>query len=63
MLLADNRRARAADLGFRPLADTIRDTLEWDRQGGAQPTERPIHATPITRDREAALLAQRAAPA
>jgi len=29
MLLANNRRAVAAGLTFRPLADTIRATLEW----------------------------------
>ena len=56
MLLADNRRACAAGLTFRPLADTIRDTLDWDRREGAQPTERQIRATPMTREREAALL-------
>jgi len=56
MLLADNRRAVAAGLTFRPLADTIRDTLEWDRAEGAQPTNRPIRATTITAAREAELL-------
>jgi 2'-hydroxyisoflavone reductase len=60
MLLADNRRARAAGLAFRPLADTIRDTLEWDRREGAMPIDRPIRATPITRERERALLATHA---
>jgi 2'-hydroxyisoflavone reductase len=56
MLLADNRRAVAAGLTFRPLADTIRATLEWDRTEGAQPTERPIRATTMTPEREAELL-------
>src|SRR6185369_8117276 len=27
----DNRKAVAAGLAFRPLADTVRDTLAWDR--------------------------------
>jgi 2'-hydroxyisoflavone reductase len=31
MLLADNRRAIAAGLKFRPLDDTIRATLAWER--------------------------------
>ena len=57
-LLGDNRRALAAGLMFRPLADTIRATLEWDRAEGAQPTERPLRVTPLTPEREAALLAR-----
>ena len=56
MLRADNRRAIAAGLTFRPLPNTIRATLEWDRAGGAQTTERPIRATTMTREREAELL-------
>jgi len=60
MLLADNRRAITAGLRFRPLAETIRDTLEWDREEGAQPTERPIRVTPILPEREVDLLARHA---
>jgi 2'-hydroxyisoflavone reductase len=56
MLLADNRRAIAAGLTFRPPADTIRDTLEWDRTEGAQPAERTARVTPMTAEREAELL-------
>src|SRR5439155_332752 len=47
MLLADNRRAVAAGLTFRPLGDTIRVTLDWDRQEGAVRNNLPIRVTPI----------------
>jgi 2'-hydroxyisoflavone reductase len=57
MLLADTRRARAAGLTFRPLAETILDTLTWDRAEGAQPADKTARVTPITREREAAILA------
>jgi hypothetical protein len=57
MLRADVSRAVAAGLRFRPIEETVRDTLAWDRAEGAQPTERPIHVTPLTREREAELLA------
>ncbi len=37
----DNAKAMAAGLTFRPLADTIRDTLQWAlHERGAQPYER-----------------------
>jgi 2'-hydroxyisoflavone reductase len=45
----DNRRALKAGLKFRPLAETIRDTLAWDRAAGT-PQSGPDRA------REAALL-------
>jgi len=59
MLLADNQRAVAAGLTFRPLADSIRATLEWDRQEGVPQTKSPIRVTPLAREREAELLARR----
>jgi 2'-hydroxyisoflavone reductase len=59
LLLADNRRAVATGLTFRPLADTIRATLEWDRQEGGLLGKSPIRVTPITREREAELLTRR----
>ncbi len=34
---ADVSRAVAAGLPFRPLADTVADTLEWERERGAAP--------------------------
>ena len=57
MLLADNRRAVAAGLNFRPLADTIRATAQWDRREGAAGHDLPIRVTPIASEREAKLLA------
>jgi 2'-hydroxyisoflavone reductase len=59
MLLADNRRAVAAGLTSRPIAETIQATLEWDRQEGASPGKSSIRVTLITREREAELLAGR----
>jgi 2'-hydroxyisoflavone reductase len=58
MLLADNRQAVAAGLTFRPLTDTIRATLEWDRREGAHGHDAPIRVTPIAPEREAELLAR-----
>ena len=58
MLLADNRRAVAAGLTFRPLADTVQATLAWDRETGGAPADSPIRVTPMTPEREAELLAQ-----
>lgn len=60
LLLADNRRALAAGLSFRPLADTVRAALEWDRREGGAPADSPIRVTPLTPEREAELLAGRA---
>jgi len=59
MLLADNRRAVAAGLAFRPVEDTIRATLAWDRARGGAPGTSPHRAIPITREREAEILAGR----
>ena len=61
MLLADNRRAVAAGLTFRPLADTIRATLEWDRREGAHGHDASIRVTPIAPEREIELLVKLAA--
>jgi len=57
MMLADNRRAVAAGLAFRPLTDTIRATLTWDRCEGARGNDAPIRVTPIAPEREIELLA------
>jgi 2'-hydroxyisoflavone reductase len=59
MMSADNSRAVAAGLTFRPIVDTARATLEWDRAYGAAVPPSPIRVTPLTREREAALLAER----
>lgn len=51
LVRADCRKALAADLRFRPLSETVRDTLAWDR---ARPAgERHAGLAP---DRETALL-------
>ena len=47
---ADSSRARAAGLAFRPLEETVRDTLAWSLEAGEQ---RPT----LTREREAEILA------
>ena len=58
LFLGDNQRAIAAGLTYRPILDTIKKTLEWDaREGG--PPDSPIRVTPISRRREASILAGR----
>jgi 2'-hydroxyisoflavone reductase len=55
-------RALAAGLSFRPLADTVRDTLEWQSAGGGGPiADKPGVAVPdltLSPQREAELLAE-----
>jgi hypothetical protein len=49
MTRADTRRARAAGLTFRPLEETVVDTLAWDRMlEGNRPT--------LSREKERAVL-------
>jgi 2'-hydroxyisoflavone reductase len=50
MMSAEIRRALDAGLRFRPVEDTVRDTLAWSREAGEQ---RPT----LTRERERELLA------
>jgi nucleoside-diphosphate-sugar epimerase len=50
MARADNSRAPAAGLTFRPLEETVTDTLAWDR---SVPGDRPT----LTHDREQEILA------
>jgi 2'-hydroxyisoflavone reductase len=57
MLLADNRRAVAAGLTFRPAEETAKATLDWDASAGA-PEPTPIRVTTLTREREAEILAR-----
>jgi hypothetical protein len=59
MLLADNQRAVAAGLTFRPVAATIEATWAWDRAEAGPLIDSPNRATPIPPDREAELLAER----
>jgi 2'-hydroxyisoflavone reductase len=49
------KRAVAAGLTFRPLADTVRDTLTWDKARPA--AERAKRAAGMSRTREAEALA------
>lgn len=51
-LSVNHNKARAAGLRFRPLTDTIRDTLEWDRSRPSS-TER---RTGLSRERETEIL-------
>lgn len=52
----DNRRARAAGLTFRPLAETVRDTLSWLAELNGELPVSADRADPLTPAREAALL-------
>jgi 2'-hydroxyisoflavone reductase len=51
MMSADIRRALAAGLRFRPLEETVRDTLAWSREAGEQ---RPT----LSREKERTILAR-----
>lgn len=55
LMYVDVSRAVAAGLTYRPLADTARDTVEWDKSRPA--AERAKRAAGLTRAREAELLA------
>jgi 2'-hydroxyisoflavone reductase len=59
MLLASNDRAVSAGLTFRAIAETIRDTFEWDRREGSDAPVLPIGARTMERTKEGALLAGR----
>jgi len=54
LMRTDCRRAIAAGLAFRPIAETIRETLAWDREHGRRDMG-------LTRERELELLAAWAA--
>jgi 2'-hydroxyisoflavone reductase len=57
MLHTDNSRAVAAGLRFRPLAETVRDTLAWIRSGAKIIREDWEEQRPgLTPEREAELL-------
>jgi 2'-hydroxyisoflavone reductase len=48
----DVAKALQAGLAFRPVADTVRDTLEWDH------TRKDVQPSGLTPEREAELLAE-----
>ena len=54
LMWASSKRAVTAGLTYRPLSDTVRDTLAWTRIQGL---DRPLKAG-LTREREAQLLAE-----
>jgi 2'-hydroxyisoflavone reductase len=57
MLHADNSRAIAAGLAFRPLTETVRDTLDWIRSGESIIRDDWAEERPgLTPEREAELL-------
>ncbi|SRR5258706_294762 len=58
LFLGDNKKAIAAGLTYRPIVDTIRETLAWDVQEGG-PFDSLIRVAPISRKREASILAGR----
>jgi len=60
LFLGDNKRAIAAGLTYRPVVDTIKETLEWDVREGGSPAS-PIRVSPISRKQEASILAGRRA--
>jgi 2'-hydroxyisoflavone reductase len=53
--LVDNARAIRSGLRFRPIADTVRDTLQW---AGAERGDKPFSSTGLPAAREAELLAK-----
>lgn len=55
LLLGDNRKAITNGLTYRALSDTIRATHEWNAARGRAP-DSPIRVTPISREKEAAIL-------
>lgn len=58
LMYADNRRALAAGLQLRPLAETVRDTLAWDSAQAVAAGADHRRANHLTLQREASLLAQ-----
>ncbi len=58
LFLGDNKKAIAAGLTYRPILDTIRETLAWAVREGVPP-DSPIRVTPISRKREGSILADR----
>jgi 2'-hydroxyisoflavone reductase len=59
MLAADNSRALDAGLSFRPLGETVRDTLEWDTSRANEDRATNVGLEP---EREAELLERWSGP-
>jgi 2'-hydroxyisoflavone reductase len=58
MLLARSDRAVASGLTFRPLAETVADTLDWALTTGMPPAS-PMRVTALPEQREAEILGRR----
>jgi 2'-hydroxyisoflavone reductase len=59
-MAVDTSRALAAGLTFRPVAETVRDTLDWQKSGEPRPTKDgvPLPDATIKPERERELLAE-----
>jgi 2'-hydroxyisoflavone reductase len=55
---ADNRRAIEQGLTFRPLEQTIRDTLQWCREAGGESIDSPLRVRTLSAQKERKILAQ-----
>jgi 2'-hydroxyisoflavone reductase len=55
---ADNRRAIEQGLTFRPLAETIRDTLQWCRETGGESIDSPLRVRTLSAQKERETLAR-----
>jgi 2'-hydroxyisoflavone reductase len=55
---ADNRRAIEQGLTFRPLAQTIRDTLQWCRETGGESIDSPLRVRTLSAQKERETLAR-----
>jgi len=58
MLLARSDRAVEAGLAFRPLSQTVADTLDWALAAGEAPAS-PMRVVPLSSQREAEILGRR----
>ena len=55
---ADNRRAIEQGLTFRPVAQTIRDTLQWCRETGGESIDSPLRVRTLSAQKERETLAR-----
>jgi 2'-hydroxyisoflavone reductase len=55
---ADNRRAIEQGLTIRPLAETIRDTLQWSRETGGESIDSPLRVRTLSAQKERETLAR-----
>ena len=55
---ADNGHAIEQGLTFRPLAQTIRDTLQWCREASGESIDSPLRVRTLSAQKERETLAQ-----